>query len=72
MKRYGNLWESVVRWENLLLAAKKAKRGKGDRLVVQRFNFDLESQLLRFRVCLLHFRFFCPELYGSRIARVWR
>lgn len=46
MKRYGHLWENVVCWENLVLAACKAQRGKRDREVVQRFNFDQEQQLL--------------------------
>jgi retron-type reverse transcriptase len=46
MKRYGNLWETLVSWENLLLGARKARRGKRDRVSVQRFEFDLESNLL--------------------------
>lgn len=47
MKRYGNLWEKLVTWENLVLAARKAQRGKRDRGTVQQFNFNLEQQLLR-------------------------
>ncbi len=47
MKRYGHLWESVVSWENLVLAAHKAQRGKRDKAAVQRFNYDLEMELLR-------------------------
>jgi len=46
MRRYGGLWEQVVSWDNLLLAARKARRGKRDRAAVQRFEFDLERQLL--------------------------
>ena len=46
MKRYGNLWGSVVSWENLLLAARKARRGKRDSAAVQRFEFDLEASLI--------------------------
>ena len=46
MKRYGNLWDQVVSWDNLILAARKARRGKRDRVAVQRFEFDLERQLL--------------------------
>lgn len=46
MKRYGNLWPSFVSWENLLLAARKARRGKRDRPVVRDFDFDLERNLL--------------------------
>jgi retron-type reverse transcriptase len=47
MKRYGRLWESLVSWENLVLAARKAQRGKRDKSAVQRFNYGLEIELLR-------------------------
>lgn len=46
VKRYGNLWPAVVSWPNLVLAARKARRGKRDRGAVQRFNFHLERELL--------------------------
>lgn len=49
MKRYGNLWDQVVSWDNLIRAARKARRGKRDRVAVQRFEFDLERQLLALR-----------------------
>ena len=49
MKRYGHLWDRVVCWENLVLAARKAQRGKRSRLSVQAFNFDQERALLRLR-----------------------
>jgi hypothetical protein len=47
VKRYGDLWPSVVSWPNLLLAARKARHGKRGCAVVQRFEFDQERQLLR-------------------------
>jgi retron-type reverse transcriptase len=47
MKRHGDLWESVVAWPNLVLAARKAQRGKRDRPAVQHFNFTQEMQLYR-------------------------
>ena len=47
MKRYNGLWEPLVSWENLVLAAKKARRGKRDRPIVQGFDFDLERNLPR-------------------------
>ena len=50
MKRYGGLWEKVIAWDNLLLAARKARRGKRNRAGVQRFEFDLESNLLALRL----------------------
>ncbi|BAB76714.1 hypothetical protein ACN23B_25170 [Anabaena sp. FACHB-709] len=28
MKRHGNLWSEIITFDNLLLAAKKAQRGK--------------------------------------------
>jgi RNA-directed DNA polymerase len=46
MKRYGGLWQRLVSWENLLLAARKARRGKRDRPCVQQFEFNQENQLL--------------------------
>jgi retron-type reverse transcriptase len=47
MKRYGDLWPEVVSWPNLVLAARKARRGKRGRDVVLRFEFDLERELLQ-------------------------
>jgi RNA-directed DNA polymerase len=49
MKRHGGLWESLLGWDNLLLAARKAQRGKRSRHAVQSFNFTQESQLLRLK-----------------------
>ena len=46
MKRYGNLFDEIVSFENLLIAAKKAFRGKKDRSQVARFYFDREKELL--------------------------
>ena len=47
MKRYGNLWDGMISFENLLLAAHAAARGKRFKPGVARFLFDLERQLLR-------------------------
>lgn len=47
MKRHGDLWDRLVGWDNLFLAARKARRGKRSREVVQRFEFGLERHLLR-------------------------
>lgn len=47
MTRWGDLWPAVVNWANLVLAARKARRGKRDREVVQRFEFHQERELLR-------------------------
>ncbi len=47
MKRQGNLWDGMISFENLLLAAHAAARGKRFKPGVVRFLFDLERQLLR-------------------------
>src|SRR5208337_1360337 len=46
MKRYGNLWDRMISFESLLLAAHAAASGKRFKPGVARFVFDLERQLL--------------------------
>ncbi len=46
MRRHGNLFEQVVSWGNLYLAAGLAGRGKTSRATVARFFFHLETELL--------------------------
>ena len=57
LKRYGGLWEQVIAWDNLLLAARKAQRGKRSRGTVQRFNFALEDELLAIQAELTDFSY---------------
>lgn len=47
MKRYGNLWPQVIDFENLLLAARQAERGKRFRPNVLAFNYNREQELLK-------------------------
>ena len=47
MKRYGNLWPQVIDFENLLLAARQAQRGKRFRTNVLAFNYNREQELLQ-------------------------
>jgi retron-type reverse transcriptase len=47
MKRYGNLWPDIISFENLLLSARKAQRGKCFRDNVLEFNHQLETNLLQ-------------------------
>lgn len=47
MTRYGDLFHQVTDWTNLMLAARKARRGKRGRDVVRRFEHRLEPELLR-------------------------
>lgn len=49
MKRTGNLWPSIVSFENLLAAAHAAAAGKGRRPDVAAFNLNLEGELLQLR-----------------------
>ncbi|MEA3413655.1 MAG: reverse transcriptase/maturase family protein [Pseudomonadota bacterium] len=46
MKRIGGLWPEVIRFENLYLAYRKARRGKVRSPAVARFTLDLEGELL--------------------------
>ena len=49
MKRYGNLFDRIRSFENLIFAANSAKRGKKYRPDVAKFHFDLENQLFELR-----------------------
>jgi RNA-directed DNA polymerase len=46
VKRHNHLWPAITSFDNLLLAAKKAQRGKRFRENVLEFNYNLESNLL--------------------------
>jgi len=46
VKRHGNLWPQVIQFENLLLAARKAQRGKRMQASVLQFNYRLETELI--------------------------
>jgi retron-type reverse transcriptase len=47
MKRSGNIWGEVTDFSNLLLATKKAQRGKRFRENVLAFNYNLEAELFQ-------------------------
>jgi RNA-directed DNA polymerase len=64
MKRYGNLWHQVVDFENLLLAARQARRGKRFRQNVLAFNYNLESELLQIQAELENHTY-CPGAYRT-------
>jgi RNA-directed DNA polymerase len=46
MKRYGNLWQEIITFENILLAAKKAQRCKRFRPNILEFNYNLETEII--------------------------
>ena len=54
MKRLGNLWERVIAFDNLLLAYRKARRGKRRRPPVARFEMRLERELFTLQRELAH------------------
>ncbi|MDJ0805855.1 MAG: reverse transcriptase/maturase family protein [Gammaproteobacteria bacterium] len=45
MRRIGHLWEQIVAFDNLLLAYRKARKGKRTRDEVARFGLNLEREL---------------------------
>ncbi|MGB3460212.1 MAG: reverse transcriptase/maturase family protein [Halobacteriota archaeon] len=66
MKRYGSLFEEIISFENLVVAAKRAFRGKKDKASVARFYFDMENELLCIREELRN------KTYMPRPLRVFR
>ena len=47
MRRHGNLYPKIYKFENLLLAIKKAQKGKRFQDNVLAFNYDLERELIQ-------------------------
>ena len=47
MKRLGGVWQQLISFENLLLAYRKARRGKSRRSSVAGFECNLEKELLQ-------------------------
>jgi retron-type reverse transcriptase len=64
MKRYGNLWGTLISFENLYLAYWKAIRGKRSRKDVAAFIFNAESELLTLQEELCS-KTYCPDLYRT-------
>lgn len=52
MKRHGNLWPQIIEFENLLLATRKAQKGKRWKANVLQFNYHLETELLALQAAL--------------------
>ena len=53
MKRHGDLWDKITHPDNLLQAYKKARRGKGWRVSVKKFEEDIGGNLIQLREMLL-------------------
>ncbi len=62
MKTFKNLYGQICSFDNLLLAAKKAQKGKRYKNSVARFNIDLEKELVQLRRELVD-QTYCPGKY---------
>jgi retron-type reverse transcriptase len=61
MKRHGNLWSKIITTENIALAYKKARKGKGWQHKVQNFEKNLEDNLENIRQSLIEKSFTTSE-----------
>jgi len=68
MKTYGNLYNKLCSYENLLLAFKKARKGKTKKLYVRRFEENLKENLLELQKRLLS-KSYRPALLKKIIVR---
>ena len=57
VKRFGNLFEMVVSWPNMVLASRRARNRKRRRESVARFEFDVEFNLSDLRQELIANRY---------------
>jgi retron-type reverse transcriptase len=64
MKRYGNLWNEIIAFGNLLSAAQQAQRGKRFRENVLEFNYNLEQELFQLQE-ELQSKTYCPGNYTT-------
>lgn len=61
MKRHGNLYKEITSFENLYVAYKKARKGKGWQRVVQSFEVDIDGNLECLQTSLLNKSFRTSE-----------
>lgn len=54
MKRLNHLWDSITSFDNLLLAYRKARKGKRSREEVARFGLQMDKELIRIQARLRH------------------
>lgn len=66
MKRHNCLWNDVVRKDNIILAYKKARRGKGDRRCVKEFDLDFDANIKKIRLSLVN-KTFTTSRYQEKI-----
>ena len=68
MKRYGNIYSQILDFENILIAAKKAQRGKRFRENVLAFNDNLEAELAQLQADLAN-KVYKPGTYRTFYIR---
>lgn len=61
MKRHGNLWDKITHPDNILLAYKKARKGKAWQRNVKRFELDVNGNLLKIQKLLCTGKFNTAE-----------
>lgn len=64
MKTYSDLYPQICEFDNLLLAYRKARRGKRDKKQVYQFEFDYAGELLELQEELQH-KTYTPGAYHS-------
>jgi len=64
MKRYGNLWQDIIGFGNLLSAAKLTQQGKRFRPNVLDFNYNLEEELFKIQEELIS-KTYLPGTYRT-------
>lgn len=57
-KTIKNVYEQAISFEKLLMAHKKARRGKREKKEVILFELNLESEILKIEECIKHQRMF--------------
>ena len=67
MKTFKNLFNKIISFENLLLAAQKASQGKKGKFNVMRFNFNLEDNLLKLQHELVNKTYWPGEYHAFQI-----
>lgn len=68
MKRHANLFPKIVTFENLLLAAKRATRGKKAKNSVISFGFNLENELISLKQ-QLQTKSYRPRPYSQFVVK---
>ena len=67
MKRAGHLFDQIIGYENLWMAAKRASQGKKNKRVVADFNFRLPENLSDLQQELASGNYQCSEYYIFQI-----